>query len=91
MDEKKRWVIRGRVQGVGFRWYVSRTAARLGVRGWAKNLSDGSVEVVVEGAAGSLQVMREVLGRGPAGAVVQGVDQYEVSPELRLPNEFEIR
>jgi acylphosphatase len=91
MGEKKRWVIRGRVQGVGFRWYVSRTAAKLGVRGWARNLSDGSVEVVVEGAVESLRVLREALGRGPVGAVVHGVDQHEVSPELHLPNEFEIR
>ena len=91
MGEKKRWVIRGHVQGVGFRWYVSRTAGSLGLRGWVRNLSDGSVEVVVEGAAENLHVIRQVIGRGPAGAIVDGVDQYEVSPELRLPNEFEVR
>jgi acylphosphatase len=65
--------VRGRVQGVGFRWYVSRLASRLEVTGWVANESDGSVHVVAEGNEAALVDLLESLERGPAGASVAEV------------------
>lgn len=86
-----RWVIHGRVQGVGFRWFVKHQADRLGLRGSVTNLRDGSVEVVAEGAEASLQALLEALRRGPAGARVERVEQHEAPVEPQVRNGFEIR
>lgn len=88
---RRRWVVRGVVQGVGFRWFVSRQAARLGLRGWVSNLRDGTVEVVGEGPGAALDALREALARGPAGASVERVEQRELPAELEIPNDFDIR
>lgn len=70
--------VRGYVQGVGFRWFVQREAARLGLEGWVANRADGSVEVVVEGAEERLGQMALLLWEGPAGSAVSDVDvRYE--------------
>jgi acylphosphatase len=69
-----RAVVRGRVQGVGFRWFVREHARGLGVKGWVRNHADGSVEVAAEGDAASLDRLRECLARGPTGARVAAVD-----------------
>ncbi len=66
--------VRGVVQGVGFRWFVRRNAAALGLTGWTANQSDGSVRVVVEGPSESLTQMESILGQGPPGALVEAVD-----------------
>lgn len=66
--------VRGYVQGVGFRWYVEREAARLGLDGWVANRSDGSVEVVVEGPEELLGQLLLQLWEGPAGAAVRDVE-----------------
>ncbi|MEX1294616.1 MAG: acylphosphatase [Candidatus Limnocylindrales bacterium] len=66
--------VRGHVQGVGFRWYVQREAARLGLDGWVANRQDGSVEVVAEGSDTTLSELVLLLWEGPAGASVIGVD-----------------
>ncbi len=68
-------VIRGRVQGVGFRWFVHRHAEQLGVRGRVRNLPDGSVEVEAEGSETALRDLRILLGRGPSTAEVREVDE----------------
>jgi acylphosphatase len=89
----RRWLVRGMVQGVGFRWFVSRQASHLGLRGFARNLLDGSVEVVAEGPEHLLQVLHEALRRGPAGAGAR-VDRLEVDqspPAERVPDSFEMR
>jgi acylphosphatase len=65
--------VRGRVQGVGFRYSAIREARRLGVRGTVCNLSDGSVEVVAEGGFDRLERFLAWLGKGPPGARVQDV------------------
>ena len=66
------WV-RGRVQGVGFRYFVLRLAGREGLTGWVANQSDGSVRCVVEGPPEALDRIEAALCDGPPGAVVQAV------------------
>jgi acylphosphatase len=66
--------ISGRVQGVGFRWFVREEARRLGLSGWVANLSDGEVEVAAGGEASSLDRLRRALQVGPAGAQVERVE-----------------
>ncbi|MCA9322764.1 MAG: acylphosphatase [Planctomycetes bacterium] len=58
-------LVRGRVQGVGFRWFVRKTANRLGIDGWVRNLPDGAVEAFVQGDDPALETMKEELSRGP--------------------------
>ena len=70
----RRYVVRGRVQGVGFRWFVARTARTLGLTGHARNLADGNVEVVAAGEAAGLEQLARALAEGPPGAVVAGVE-----------------
>ena len=74
-------VVRGRVQGVGFRWYVRESARDLGLAGWVRNRPDGSVEVAVEGDDHSVKSMRDALVRGPAGASVTGLDELDASSD----------
>lgn len=70
-----RAVVLGRVQGVGFRWFVIRRAEEHGVAGSVRNLPDGSVEVVAEGARGALEALRDDLRSGPPRARVERVDE----------------
>jgi acylphosphatase len=71
-----RAVVRGFVQGVGFRWFVQRQASRLGLVGWTANLADGGVEVVAEGTTTSLDALVARLHSGPPGASVSSVDVH---------------
>jgi acylphosphatase len=64
------WV-RGRVQGVGFRWWTRATALELGLTGWALNLDDGRVEVVAEGPRPACEALVEALGSGRTPGLVQ--------------------
>ena len=66
--------IDGVVQGVGFRYSTLHQARRLGLRGYVRNLWDGTVEVVAEGRLDQLQQLERWLHRGPAGAIVRRVD-----------------
>ena len=90
MRVSRRFVIAGRVQGVGFRWFTHDTAAREGVHGWVRNLADGRVEVVAEGDASSLDRLEAAVRRGPGSARVEQVDVEELAPTGR-PAGFEIR
>lgn len=72
-------VVRGRVQGVGFRWFVREEARALDLAGWVANRRDGSVEVEAEGSADGIDRLRQVLLRGPDGASVAGVDELPPS------------
>lgn len=73
-----RWVVEGRVQGVGFRWFVQARAHALGVRGWVRNLPDGSVEVVGMATAATLAEFEAIVRRGPPGAVVERLTSSDV-------------
>jgi acylphosphatase len=70
-------VVRGRVQGVGFRWFVREQARRLDVAGWVRNRSDGCVEVAAEGTNDSIEALRQALREGPPGATVASVDDVD--------------
>ena len=65
--------VRGRVQGVGFRWFVQREAAGLGLHGWVRNTEDGDVDVVASGTADELERLRTSLRRGPRGSRVDNL------------------
>ena len=67
--------IRGRVQGVGYRWHVLREAGRLGLAGWARNEGDGSVRVYAAGEPDALARLRLALERGPGLAHVDAVTE----------------
>jgi acylphosphatase len=77
----RRFVISGRVQGVGFRYYTQECALREGVTGWVRNLPDGRVEAHVEGESESVTRVERALRSGPRGARVQtmSVDVEDVS------------
>jgi len=75
-----RYRVNGRVQGVGYRYFVLREAEALGIAGFARNLPDGSVEVVAEGADDALKRFEERLRQGPAFATVSGVERAESAP-----------
>jgi len=66
--------VRGRVQGVGFRWFVRGQALRFALTGWVANQQDGSVRVVAEGSRDALENLLSELRQGPSGAVVSSVD-----------------
>jgi acylphosphatase len=70
-----RLVVRGRVQGVGFRYFVRQRADALGLAGWVRNRSDGAVELEAEGPRDGLVALIEAVTRGPAGARVTAVEQ----------------
>jgi acylphosphatase len=63
-------LVQGRVQGVGFRWFVQREAANLALRGWVRNTEEGEVEVLASGSADQLAALRSSLRRGPRGSRV---------------------
>jgi len=75
--EARRFVVRGRVQGVGFRWFVEREAHILGIAGWVRNNSDGSVEVLAQGSRDQLLGLRSRLREGPRAARVDAVEESE--------------
>jgi acylphosphatase len=90
MRVARRYVITGRVQGVGFRWFTHDAAARAGVHGWVRNLADGSVEVVAEGDQAAVDGLEAAVRRGPSSARVERFDAEEIAPTGRTAG-FEIR
>jgi acylphosphatase len=71
----RRWFVRGRVQGVGFRYFAQRAASELALTGYVRNLEDGSVEVYAAGTQEQLSRFAALLQRGPRGAQVRTVDE----------------
>ncbi len=87
--EARRFVVRGRVQGVGFRWFVEREAQMLGIAGWVRNNSDGSVEVLAIGTRDQLSGLRSRLRQGPRASRVDDVEESATQPVAGL-NTFRI-
>jgi acylphosphatase len=78
------------VQGVGFRWFVARHARTLGLTGYARNLPNGSVEVVAEGPEEALPALEELLRRGPASAQVDRVERSTEASRIPLGKGFDV-
>lgn len=76
-SEARRWLVSGRVQGVGFRYFVERKAVELGLNGWVRNLDDGRVEAYAAGPAERLSDLAAALHLGPRMAEVRGVEEVE--------------
>ena len=83
-------VVHGYVQGVGFRYFVSRKASSLGLRGYARNAGDGSVVVVAQGPRGALENLLVTLRQGPSAAEVDEVETTWREPTQHLSG-FSIR
>ena len=88
-EERRRFRVSGRVQGVGFRYWTLRTATGLGLRGTVRNATDGTVEVEAAGLASALDRLRDALLEGPGHAHVHRVSD-EPAGSHPLPGEFTI-
>ena len=85
------FLVKGRVQGVGFRWFVHRQAADIGLRGWVRNTEDGHVEVLAAGEPDQLKDLLLALGRGSRGSRVDKVIEHQLAEsEGAALNTFEI-
>jgi len=82
-EQARLFWVRGRVQGVGFRFFVQRAATALGLTGYVKNLDDGRVEVYAVGSPEKLSELAGVLWKGPPYAEVRAVEEQE-APVRRL-------
>ncbi|MEJ2538755.1 MAG: acylphosphatase [Gemmatimonadota bacterium] len=80
----KRFLIHGRVQGVGFRWWTSRQARRLGIEGTVRNREDGTVEVQAVGPQDAMDSFAAALGNGPAPARVERVEAESLASPPRV-------
>lgn len=92
---RRHYLVEGRVQGVGYRWWTRTTAQRLGVLGYVRNLSDGSVEVVGVASGAVLERFEGLLRRGPSASRVErvtvgGAASGEAIEAEMLPTSFEI-
>jgi len=74
----RHYLIKGRVQGVGFRWYVHSEAGALGLRGWVRNTEDGHVEVLAAGDQDNLATLRLALDRGSRGSRVDQIIEHKL-------------
>ncbi len=90
IDQRLNVIVFGRVQGVGFRFFVLQQAVALGLSGWVRNLADGMVEVLAEGDSVSLQELLAALHEGPDAAYVRDV-KYHYSIATGEFNRFDIR
>jgi acylphosphatase len=73
------YLVKGRVQGVGFRWFVHREAAELGLRGWVRNTDDGHVEIIAAGDPAILAELKIELHKGSRGSRVDAVLEHELA------------
>jgi acylphosphatase len=85
-----RFLVSGVVQGVGFRWFVARHARSLGFAGYARNLPDGRVEVVVSGPDEALPEFEHLLRRGPANSQVEALERSSEPGPASPANSFDI-
>jgi len=87
----RRYIVSGRVQGVGFRWWVRSKAMELGLGGWVRNLPDGRVEVVAGGEDGALAVLEDGLQHGPRYALVEKVENVEIQDDVTSSITFDVK
>ncbi len=73
------FLVKGRVQGVGFRWFVHREAAEIGLRGWVRNTPDGDVEVLAAGEPDQLEDLQLALAKGSRGSRVDRVIEHQLA------------
>ncbi len=83
MRVARRYLLSGRVQGVGFRYFTEAAAAREGLHGWVRNLPDGRVEISAEGEAEAIERFERLVNHGPRGALVSDVQVHDELPEHR--------
>ena len=81
----RNYLVKGRVQGVGFRWFVMREASALGLRGWVRNTDAGHVELLAAGSQEQLQELYARLKTGSRGSRVDRIEQHE-RPETEAGN-----
>lgn len=72
------YLVKGRVQGVGFRWFVQREAAEIGLKGWVRNTDEGHVEIVAAGDSEDLAELKDALRKGSRGSRVDAVIEHEL-------------
>jgi len=72
------YLVKGRVQGVGFRWFVHQEAAEIGLRGWVRNTDQGHVEIVAAGKPEELTELKDALRKGSRGSRVDAVEEQEL-------------
>jgi acylphosphatase len=88
---RRRYVVSGRVQGVGFRQFTAEKARGLKLAGWVRNLPDGNVEAEAEGDEQTLSAFEKALGQGPSFGRVDAVKKDDLPDSSNLPATFEIR
>jgi len=88
MRVARHFLVSGRVQAVGFRYFTQAAANREGLHGWVRNLPDGRVEVEAEGDADAVERFERALRQGPRGARVDAIDAEAVMPSGREPGFF---
>ena len=86
----RRYIVSGRVQGVGFRWFVDREARTIGLVGWVRNNPDGNVEVLASGTEEQLAKLRKRLKEGPRASRVDEVIEEDASDEVVKSKSFQI-
>jgi len=79
----RRYLVSGRVQGVGFRFFADAVARREGLHGWVQNLPDGRVEALAEGETEAVERFERAIGHGPSGARVERVEVDHTVPSGR--------
>jgi acylphosphatase len=85
-----RFQVFGMVQGVGFRWFIARHARSLGLTGYARNLPNGSVEVMVDGPEEALPALERLLQAGPANAQVERVERSTEATAIPIGKGFDV-
>ena len=86
----RRYIVSGRVQGVGFRWFVDREARIIGLSGWVRNTQDGNVEVLASGSEDQLAKLKIKLKQGPRASRVDEVIEEDASDEIVKSKSFQI-
>jgi acylphosphatase len=82
MIKVRHYIVKGRVQGVGFRWLVHREAGARDLKGWVRNTDEGEVEIMVAGAEEKLTELRAVLERGSRGSRVDAVQEKDMEEAM---------